>query len=103
MKESLRRAQLNKEDLDRVIVGNCFAPVDQNIAWIASLLSGILNRVTGYMINCACASAYQAIINGTNAIALGQADIVLTGGVESMSTAPYIMETACERQRLRHS
>lgn len=38
MKESLRRAQLEKVDLDQVIVGNCFAPVEQNIARVASLL-----------------------------------------------------------------
>jgi len=102
MKESLRRAQLEKEDLDQVIVGNCFSPIDQNIARIASLLMGIPDRVPGYAINCACASASQAIILGANAIALGQAGIILAGGVESMSNAPYIMETARWGQRLRH-
>jgi len=103
MKESLRRAQLDKEDLDQVIVGNCFSPIDQNVARIASLLMGIPDRVPGYAINCACASASQAIILGANAIALGQADIILAGGVESMSNTPYIMETARWGQRLRHA
>jgi acetyl-CoA C-acetyltransferase len=103
MKESLRRAQLEKEDLDQVIVGNCFAPVEQNIARVASLLMGVPDRVPGHTINCACASASQAIISGANAIALNQADIVLAGGVESMSNAPYIMETARWGQRLRHA
>lgn len=102
MKESLRRAQLEKEDLDQVIIGNCFAPVEQNIARVASLLMGVPDRVPGHTINCACASASQAIISGANAIALGQADIILAGGVESMSNAPYIMETARWGQRLRH-
>jgi len=103
MKESLRRAQLEKEDLDQVIVGNCFAPVEQNIARVASLLMGVPDRVPGHTINCACASASQAIISGSNAIVLGQADIILAGGVESMSNAPYIMETARWGQRLRHA
>jgi acetyl-CoA C-acetyltransferase len=103
MKESLRRAQLEKEDLDQVIVGNCFAPVDQNIARVTSLLMGVPDRVPGHTINCACASASQAIISGSNAIALGQADVILAGGVESMSNAPYIMETARWGQRLRHA
>ena len=103
MKESLRRAQLEKGDLDQVIVGNCFAPVEQNIARIASLLIGVPDRVPGHTINCACASASQAIISGANAIALGQADVILAGGVESMSNAPYIMETARWGQRLRHA
>ena len=103
MKDSLRRAQLEKEDLDQVIIGNCFAPVEQNIARVASLLIGVPDRVPGHTINCACASASQAIISGANAIALGQADVVLAGGVESMSNAPYIMETARWGQRLRHA
>ena len=103
MKESLRRAKLEKEDLDQVIVGNCFSPVDQNVARVASLLMGIPDRVPGHTINCACASASQAIISGANVIALGQADVVLAGGVESMSNAPYIMETARWGQRLRHA
>jgi len=103
MKESLRRAQLEKEDLDQVIVGNCFSPVDQNVARVTSLLMGIPDRVPGHTINCACASASQAIISGANVIALGQADVILAGGVESMSNAPYIMETARWGQRLRHA
>lgn len=103
MQESLRRAQLEKEDLDQVIIGNCFAPLEQNIARVASLLMGVPDRVPGHTINCACASASQAIISGANAIALGQADIILAGGVESMSNAPYIMETARWGQRLRHA
>ncbi len=103
MKESLRRAQLEKEDLEQVIVGNCFAPVEQNIARVASLLIGVPDRVPGHTINCACASASQAIITGANVIALGQANVVLAGGVESMSNAPYIMETARWGQRLRHA
>jgi acetyl-CoA C-acetyltransferase len=64
---------------------------------------GVPDRVPGHTINCACASASQAIISGANAIALDQADIILTGGVESMSNAPYIMETARWGQRLRHA
>lgn len=102
MKESLRRAQVEKEELDQVIIGNCFSPVDQNIGRIASLLMNVPDRVPGYTINCACASSSQAIILGANAIAMGQADIVLTGGVESMSNAPYIIESARWGQRLRH-
>src|SRR4030042_1574648 len=103
MKESLCRAQLEKEDLDQVIVGNCFAPVDQNIARVTSLLMGVPDRVPGHTINCACASASQAIISGANAIVLGQADVILAGGVESMSNAQNILETARWGQRLRHA
>ena len=103
MKECLRRAKIEKETLNQVIIGNCFAPIDQNIGRVSSLVMGIPYEVPGFTINCACASASQAIISGANAILQGQADIVLAGGVESMSNAPYIMETARWGQRLRHA
>ena len=103
MEENLKRAQLEKEFIDQVVIGNCFAPIDQNIARLTLLLMGIPYEVPGHTIQCACSSASQAIINGANAIAMGQAQVVLAGGVESMSNAPYIMETARWGQRLRHA
>jgi acetyl-CoA C-acetyltransferase len=103
MEECLRRAQLEKEKLDQVIMGCCFAPIDQNIARLSSLIMGLPYEIPGHTINCACASASQAVITGASAIAQGQADVVLAGGVESMSNAPYIMETARWGQRLRHA
>lgn len=103
MEEVLNRAGLQKENLDQVILGNCFDPIDQNIGRVASLIMGVPYEVPGYTINCACASASQAVITGANAILQGQADIVLAGGVESMSNSPYIMETARWGQRLRHA
>jgi acetyl-CoA C-acetyltransferase len=103
MEESLKRAKIEKETLDQVILGNCFAPIDQNIGRVSSLVMGIPYEVPGHTINCACASASQAIISGANAILQGKANIVLAGGVESMSNAPYIMETARWGQRLRHA
>ena len=103
MEENLKRAQLEKEVIDQVGIGNCFAPIDQNIARLTLLLMGIPYEVPGHTIQCACSSASQAIINGANAIAMGQAQVVLAGGVESMSNAPYIMETARWGQRLRHA
>jgi acetyl-CoA C-acetyltransferase len=103
MKESLKRADISNDQVDSVFVGNCFSPLDQNIARIASLLMGLSYATPGFTINCACASSSQAVIVGANAIALGQADIVLAGGVESMSNGPYIMESARWGQRLRHA
>ena len=103
MKECLRRAKIEKETLNQVIIGNCFAPIDQNIGRVSSLVMGIPYEVPGFTINCACASASQAIISGANVILQGQADIVLAGGVESMSNAPYILETARWGKRLRHA
>ena len=103
MMESIKRAGIKKEDVDSVFVGNCFSPMDQNVARISSLLLGLPYETPGLTINCACASSSQAVIVGANAIALGQADCVLAGGVESMSNGPYIMESVRWGQRLRHA
>lgn len=103
IRECQERANLENGNLDQVIVGNCFAPIDQNVARVSALIMGLPHEIPGYTINCACASASQAVIIAANAISQGQADVVLAGGVESMSNAPYIMETARWGQRLRHA
>lgn len=103
MEESIHRAGIKKEEVESVFIGNCFSPLDQNVARITSLLLGLPYETPGLTINCACASSSQAVIVGANAIALGQADCVLAGGVESMSNGPYIMESARWGQRLRHA
>jgi len=103
IKECINRSQIDKVDIDQVIVGNTLSPLDQNVARISLLLMGLPYDIPGHTINCACASASQSVISGANAIALGQADIIIAGGVESMSNAPYIMESARWGQRLRHT
>ncbi|UCB48207.1 MAG: thiolase family protein [Deltaproteobacteria bacterium] len=103
MKECLKRARLDNKDLDQVILGNCFSPIDQNIARLSSLILDLPYDIPGFTINCACASASQAVIAGTNAILQGQAEVILAGGVESMSNAPYIMEALRWGGRLRHA
>jgi acetyl-CoA C-acetyltransferase len=61
MKDVLASAQLDKEAVDQVIIGNCIAPIDQNVARVSSLMMGVPYEAPGYTINCACASASQAI------------------------------------------
>ena len=103
MKECLNRARLENRDLDQVILGNCFSPIDQNIARISSLILNLPYDIPGFTINCACVSASQAVIAGVNAILQDQAEVILAGGVESMSNAPYIMEALRWGGRLRHA
>lgn len=102
MKEAIQRAGVSMPQVDRVLVGNCFAPLDQNVARIGSLLLGLPYETPGLTINCACSSAMQAVIEGAMSISLGSSKIVLAGGVESMSNAPYILDSARWGQRLRH-
>ncbi len=88
--------------IGKVIFGNCFTPLDQNIARIAAYRSGIPDHVPGFTINSTCGSSMQAVISAVQAVQCGEVQVVLAGGVESMSNAPYIMESARWGQRIRH-
>lgn len=88
--------------LDKVIFGNCFAPLEQNVARNAAYKAGIPEHIPGFTINGTCGSSMQAVISAAQAVQCGEARLVLAGGVESMSNAPYIVETARWGQRLRH-
>jgi acetyl-CoA C-acetyltransferase len=88
--------------IDKVTFGNCFSPLEQNIARIAAYRAGLDERVPGFTINGTCGSSMQAVISAVQAVQCGEAGVVLAGGVESMSNAPYILDTARWGQRIRH-
>jgi len=102
MKDALSRSKTQPEWINKVIFGCCFGPVEQNIARNAAFKAGIPKEAPGFTINSTCGSSLQAVISGTQSIACGESDVVLAGGVESMSNAPYIMHSARWGQRLRH-
>jgi len=102
IQSSLQRAGIEKKAVEQVIMGNCFEPLDQNVARIAAVKSGLPLETPGFTIVVNCASAMQAIICGTQAIRDSDVDAVITGGVESMSNAPYILTTTRWGQRLQH-
>ena len=102
IKEVLHRSKAHAEWIDKVIFGCAFAPIEQNIARNAAFKAGIPKEAPGFTINSTCGSSLQAIISGTQSIVCGESDVVLAGGVESMSNAPYIMHSARWGQRLRH-
>lgn len=99
---SIQRARIEKKSVDQVIMGNCFEPLDQNVARIAAVKCGLPLETPGFTIVVNCASGMQAIICGTQAIRDGDVNVVIAGGVESMSTAPYILTTTRWGQRLQH-
>jgi acetyl-CoA C-acetyltransferase len=84
-------------------MGNCFDPLANNIARIASVNAGLPVEVPGVSVSATCGSGMQAVSSGFWAIQNGEAEIVLAGGVESMSTAPFISTTMRWGQRLRHA
>jgi acetyl-CoA C-acetyltransferase len=102
IESSLERVGLEKKVVEQVIMGNCFEPLDQNVARIAAVKSGLPLETPGFTIVVNCASGMQAIICGTQAIRDGDMNVVIAGGVESMSNAPYILTTTRWGQRLQH-
>ena len=92
IKASLERAKIKPEQVSEVIMGNVLqAGEGQAPARQASIYSGIPNSVPAMTINKVCGSGMKAIMLGMQSILLGDSDIVVAGGMESMSLAPYLL------------
>lgn len=101
-REALRRAgQIEPRLIDEIVLGDCLQASDEaNTARTASLLAGIPSSVPGFTVQRQCSSSMQALNSASQQIRSGDAEIVLVGGVESMSTAPYYMNAARWGMRL---
>lgn len=91
MKELIHRVNIPTECIDDVLLGcaNQAGEDNRNIARMAVLLAGLPQSVPGVTINRLCASSLEAIIQGARAIGTGEAELIIAGGVESMTRAPY--------------
>ena len=91
-----RNPDLDWAKLDEVVMGcaNQAGEDNRNVARMAVLLSGLPVTVPAMTVNRLCASGMDAVISGTRAIRCGEADLLLAGGVESMSRAPFVMPKA---------
>jgi acetyl-CoA C-acetyltransferase len=87
---------IDLKDIDEVIFGaaNQAGEDNRNVARMASLMAGLPIEVPGYTINRLCASGMQSIMNAHMAIGSGNADMIIAGGTESMSRAPFVMAKA---------
>ncbi|MGE7762394.1 thiolase family protein [Peribacillus sp. NPDC097895] len=93
--EILVRTEINKNEIDEVIIGQAKQSTDQpNLARLALLRAGLPVEIPGYTVHRQCGSGVQAMNNGTQQIMCGLSDIVIAGGAESMSTAPYYLRNA---------
>jgi 3-oxoadipyl-CoA thiolase len=92
----MQQAQLDWAALDEVILGcaNQAGEDNRNVARMAALLAGLPVSVPAVTVNRLCASGLEAIGQGARVIALGDADLIIAGGAESMSRAPYVMAKA---------
>ena len=96
------RSGINAADIDDVILGcaNQAGEDNRNVARMALLVAGYPVEVPGQTVNRLCGSGLQALAAAANAIAVGDAEVVVAGGVESMSRAPFVTlkpESALER------
>jgi acetyl-CoA C-acetyltransferase len=83
------------EKIDQVIIGNVLsAGSGMNVARQVSIRLGLPRQVPAFTVNMVCGSGMQAIALGAQAIRLGDADVILCGGTESMSNAPYLLDRA---------
>ncbi|WP_435112145.1 thiolase family protein [Nocardiopsis synnemataformans] len=91
--EAVRRAGVPGEAVDEVILGaaNQAGEDNRNVARMAALLAGLDPSVPGYTVNRLCASGLTAVASAAQAIRAGEADVVVAGGVESMTRAPWVM------------
>jgi acetyl-CoA acyltransferase len=91
IKEAVRRAGVDPNEIDDVMVGcaNQAGEDNRNVARMATLLAGLPERVPATTLNRLCGSSLDAVIQASRAIMAGEADIIVAGGVESMTRAPY--------------
>lgn len=98
VKAIVERGGFDPARIDDLIFGdaNQAGEDNRNVGRMAGLLAGLPTSVTGVTVNRLCASSVEAVIQGSRAIEAGDADLVLAGGVESMSRAPFIVEKSAK-------
>ncbi|HEV8588204.1 MAG TPA: acetyl-CoA C-acetyltransferase [Pyrinomonadaceae bacterium] len=103
VREAVKRAGVNPEEVDEVIMGCVIqAGLGQNPARQAALHAGLPNTVSAVTVNKVCGSGLKAVMMAAQGVQLGDTEIVVAGGMESMSNAPYLLPKAREGYRLGH-
>ncbi len=104
VRESVRRAGIDPARVDEIIMGNVLsAGLGQNPARQAGLKGGLDARVAAMTINKVCGSGLKAIALAAQGIATGNAEMVVAGGMESMTNAPYLLPQFRQGQRMGHA
>jgi acetyl-CoA C-acetyltransferase len=103
VREAVRRAGVKPEDIDEVIMGCVIqAGLGQNPARQAALKGGLPHTVSAFTVNKVCGSGLKAVMLAAQSIRLGDAAVIVAGGMESMSNAPYLLPKAREGYRMGH-
>jgi acetyl-CoA C-acetyltransferase len=96
VRAAVQRAKVAPEDVGHVVFGNVIhtEPKDMYLSRVATILGGLPKETPAMTLNRLCGSGLQAIVSAAQAVKLGDADVVLAGGVESMSRGVYALPTA---------
>ncbi len=95
IKEAVKRAGITPDQVDEVMMGCVIqASLGQNVARQASIKAGIPQETPAFTLNVVCGSGLKCVNEAANMIMAGQADIVVAGGMENMSLAPYTLTKA---------
>ncbi len=104
VKEVLNRAGVKPEQVDELMFGSILtAAQGQNVARQVSIKAGLPYSVPAYTVGMVCGSGMKSVIEGARAILAGDADIVVAGGTENMSAAPYALPTGRYGARMGHT
>lgn len=102
--EAMKRAGITPDQVDEVIMGNVLqGALGQNPARQASIKAGIPQEVPSWTLNKVCGSGIKSVVCAAQAIIAGDADIIIAGGMESMSLAPYALPKARTGYRMGNS
>ncbi len=102
--EAIKRAQIDKSDVEQVIFGNVLTAGEGQAPARQVAIGAGLRKETGCVtINKVCGSGLFSVVLASQAIALGDAEVILAGGMESMSNAPYLLERARTGYRMGNS
>ncbi|MDR3396008.1 MAG: acetyl-CoA C-acyltransferase family protein [Pandoraea sp.] len=95
-REAMARANVGGEDVGQVVFGNVIhtEPKDMYLARVASIEAGVSQHAPAMTVNRLCGSGLQAVVSAAQSILLGDTDVAMAGGAESMSRAPYVMPGA---------
>jgi acetyl-CoA C-acetyltransferase len=103
VRELLARTSTGAEDVDEVILGNVIqAGLGQNPARQAAVHAGVPHSVPSFTVNKVCGSGLKSVALAGQAVAAGDAGVIVAGGMEHMSAAPYLLRAARWGQRMGH-
>jgi acetyl-CoA C-acetyltransferase len=101
LQEALHRVSLDPQQVDEVVLGNVLqAGLGQNPARQVAIHAGLAHEVPAYTINKVCASGLKSVFLAAQAVMLGDAEVVVAGGIENMSQTPYALKDTRWGQRM---